>query len=420
MTKAPLFSQVRGYADGIERQIRATVSSRYQRRRLVNFFHRFDDSYRDAEEALFLSDPGRYSHKAGSSSINQDLLATRLPGRLVVRQVLKTLAHWAFRIAGSLQSSAVDRTAYTRLRRCYVEDVEALFGTDAELLRLIYPFPLSVARQIRYVRLLRNEGKSYTLAGLPYAFSELLTLVAAGTYGHLLRMEARAQIRHAREMSAFPKLHTIQTSDEYDFGTIYFCRSLRRRRITILNAAHGISKYLPNHEYDEFDALTQEQISFYDNYNACRFRIRQLTPPPPNNAYESNVTTVVLLGQYSRNMSDLLKDAESQMLDIVTEVASRNKNVRFLYRKHPNNDSDVTLAKGIELSDGRLLAGNNVIQFSLYSTCQIDPNFVGCKFLVETKFIKPQFAYGSEEPIIQIDDLASHLANLLNHTERNL
>lgn len=419
MIRTPLFDQTLHYADQICSQVERMNLGVYHARRMVNYVYRFDSYYFDSEQQRFLDDPDGYQGSGASNPIDAHLLDKPLGRSLLLSQVLKVLAHQGFRLIGWLQSRSLNKSEVSVLRRCYVEDVEALFSSNDNVLRYIYPFPLSPGRQWRYIKSLRAANRQFVLSGLPYAVGDVWRLLWHRTHRQLLKMEARAQIRHAFETRQYPALQVVECSDEYDFGSIYYSAALRRRAVTVRNSAHGISKYLPHHAYTVFDVLTEAQQHYYERYNRVRTQVRALSVGNHRTLPRPDKTVVVLLGQYSQIISPLVLNAEKQMLDVLSAVGSRYPHVELYYKKHPNNDVGGEVPENVQLADNRIITGNpaRIIQFSLYSTCQIDPSFIGYKFLVESRFIKPQFAFDDQEPIVKIDDLDGQLDALLNERE---
>ena len=416
MTDIPLLEQTVPFAQRIEAQVLRLGLSRYRHRRLVNFVFKYDTQYLEAEVERFYAYPEDFpGDGTPRCRITEGLLDAKVGGKTLVRQALKVCAHMVFRLIGSLQAGHVG--GYRIVRRCYVEDVEALFPNNDVPVRLVYPFPLNPRRQLAYIRFLRTNGYAYVLSGLPYRFSDLVrTFVTERTYASFLRLESRAQMAHAFALARrFPDLEQIECSDEYDIGSIYFCSALRRLGVNSLNVAHGIGKYLPCHAYTHMQVMTQSQIKYYQTFNRMDVSFGLISDNVQNRLDIGDDVAVVLLGQYSAGQSHHIRDAERQMVQILEGLAGDFSGARFFYKKHPNNAEEDAANTAIESLAGRLVQGRpeRVVQISLYSTCQVDPNFIGDKYLVESRYVKPQFAFDDEEPVIAIEDLAARLGEWL-------
>lgn len=382
---------------------------------MVNLHHKFDENFYDSQGDLYISDPDSYIQNE-KNSIVENKIDHCMPDRKIdanttVKIVLKVISHWLFRLIGFFQT-LLNKQKFDILRKCYVEDVEALFDVECNL-RLIYPFPLSAKRQLKYLRFLKSSGKTFILDGLPYDIKGFSNFIIKRTYSALNKLEARAAFRLAAIHSSKFMPVLVQCSDEYDLTSLFYCKKAQRYGIETLNSAHGIGKYLPYTGYTKFDCLSSAQIEYYSKFNPNgKFGLREMTSNVQSKVFTAVKPTFVFLGQYS-GRNDYLRNDEILVLDVIKEVSLHfSSSVDFLYKPHPNNqDLSFTNLEFLQVIKGGLVSGDSklVSQFSLFSTCQVDPNFIGHKFLIETKYIKPSISFGSNVEIVNLDCLSKYL-----------
>lgn len=415
----PIFHQSRAYSVKVDKKIKLLGMPGYAHKRLVNLIVKYDKKYYLEEEKIFLQCPDEYLCEIGTlGNVNSGFSREKFGVGFLFRQLAKVASHFVFRGIGKVQLvlAAKPTSHFECVRKCYVEDVEALFDDDCQVLRLIYPFPLSLKRQLAYFAYLKRNNMAFRLAGLPYRLGDIIRLVRYRNYRSLQRMEAKAQLMHAIEHKVGAGITQVQCSEEYDFGSIYYSRYISRMGVSVHNVAHGVAKYLPYHSYTRFDVLTDSQKDFYEYFNNLKC-CKRLLKKGSQKTIKVSRPSLVYLGQFSRNSPRIIEKYEKDILGVIGKVAKDFPGVDVYYKKHPNNES---FAKGdcvdVKTIDAIVCAEftDTIIQFSLYSTCQIDPNFMGYKFLVETPFVKPQILFGDTEPIVKIQDLYEFLRHKIS------
>ncbi len=383
---------------------------RYFLHRRVNWSHRYGSDFYAHESACFRRSPEMYlAGAAGLPPALEDVYVQRIAGRQLVVVLAKVFAHWTFRLLGGRGR----RTAASIYRKAYVDDIELVFDPEQPgVLRAVYPFPLNLRRQQRYLRFLRGQRHPHRLAGHAYLPGDLLRLLVRRDLRSLMRLESRAQIRHAQEVLA-DGVRLVQLSDEFDIGSLDFCRRLVRGGARVINSAHGVGKYLPVHAYQEFHVLTDQQRRYYHAVCACRYAMRTLNDRPTvvaTAAPRADGIDLVFLSQDFAGVSDIVSSNERRVLARLREAFASDARVRLMYKPHPNRRSAEAPAGFMMLIDIATVNGRpGTVYVSFFSTCQIDPAFKGRKVLLRGDLIHPGIAFDETETIVDVDGLVELL-----------
>lgn len=409
MPDIPLYSRSKIYSDNLIKSISVHKYSVYKQKKLVNFAHKFDQHFKEHQKRAFLKNPERYKVESNpyQNYSPEQLLDSAVSINLYIKTILKVFLHQLFLLFGLFMDNDCKNL---KLRKCYVEDVEALFDSNKDVLRLIYPFPLSIKRQWRYIKSLRKNNLKFVFSGFRYRFSDFLKFMFKKTYLNLYKLEINASIRDAKYHSVKYQVSVIETSDEYDIGSYTYAKALDRK-IFLLNSAHGVSSYLPYQHYSQLNVLNNEQKRFYSAYNKhIKISLRSIRLRKDIKTFDVDKPCLVLLGQYSPISDEQIRIDELALLDVLDKFSKSHPNVYVYYKIHPNNDSfDLSEYSNVKVLKGEHVQTEKLLQISLFSTCQIDPNFKGEKYLIETQLIKPEFAFGKDEPQVYIDTLSLFL-----------
>ncbi|WP_273428491.1 hypothetical protein [Chitinibacter tainanensis] len=412
----PLLKCSSTYAYRLIEVSRKFGESRYKFHRRVNWSYRYSSLFYDKEAAFFLKNPRLYmENKIEQSGELEDVFKNKLQFSQVFVVVIKVFAHWLFYIAGLFffRGHAAESRIY---RKAYVDDIELVFDPEQEnVLRAVYPFPLNLKRQLRYFKFLFKKGYKFKTDGNQYSPIDLMRFLWCRDLCSLQRMESRAQIRHAFEVAALG-FEVIQVSDEFDVGSLDFARAIRRFPIRIINSAHGVGSYLPVHAYHEFHVLTNRQRMYYKSIYECSYKIRCLNTKnhiarPVALDNENSKKRLVFIGQTSSSVTKVVADAELEVMARLATQFSSSEVIELLYKPHPNNHEPIMhkgfkLLRDLEVVNGR----SNVIFVSLFSTCYLDPNFVGKKILVRTKLIYPELIFDDLQDIYTLEQLVEYLS----------
>lgn len=404
----PLLREAIAFSARLIAAARRFDEPRYHSHRRVNWSHRYSDRFYVREAECFSQAPEAYlaGHLAQPSEL-QDVYLQQLGPRQVVVATMKVLAHWLFRLLGRTFGSP-PRPTY---RKCYVDDIELVFDpAEADVMRAVYPFPLSARRQWRYLASLRRERSAYRLAGHAYLPSDLMHFLVRRNVRSLMRMESRAQILHAQEILA-SGVRTVQLSDEFDIGSLDFCRRLGRGGAHVVNSAHGVGKYLPVHAYREFHVLTEKQLRYYHAVGECRYALRRLNdrsaqPAPATPSGPVRNVNLVFLSQSSAGASQIITENERRVVNRLREAFRDEARVALYYKPHPNREQPQPPDGFAQIIDLAAVNGRPGTLFvSFFSTCQIDPAFKGRKVLLRGDRVYPDIVFDDSEPIVDLDGL---------------
>jgi hypothetical protein len=409
----PLLRESATYARRLIQAAQSFAESRYHFHRRINWSYRYSEIYYSHESTLFQAMPDEYIRGDVSAEPQlEDVYTKHLNGKQIFTVVMKVIAHTLFALVGRLADYGVRRAKVGIYRKAYVDDIELVYDpVQPSVVRAVYPFPINLQRQLRYLRFLHRQGYRFKLAGNPYGIRDFIRFLRQRSVRALMRMESRAQIRHARDVAALG-VHTVQLSDEFDIGSLDFVRTLSRFGVSGENSAHGVGKYFPVHAYQTFFVLTKRQIDYYIASRHCTYHLRQLndlSEAIPPNALDSG-HDLVLLSQSFGGGDNLINHAETLLVQRLQHDLSTVQNLRLHYKPHPNHPNPLpppgfALLKEITSINGR----PGTVFLSFFSTCHIDPKFKGKKFLISANLIHPEISFDDTEEIVDIDMLISKI-----------
>lgn len=397
------------------------AESRYQFHRRVNWSYRYSNRFYENESLRFIDNPQRYIDNQIDGDFQlDDVFKVQLPIKQVAIVAVKVFAHWMFYFFGKLIGRRTSRK-FSIYRKAYVDDIELVFDQDQQgVLRAVYPFPLNVGRQLRYFRFLCKNGYDFKTDGNPYSPFDFLKFLLNRDLRSLQRMETRAQIRHAYEV-ALTGVDVIQLSDEFDLGSLDFCRAIRRLQVRIVNSAHGVGTYLPTHAYHEFHVLTQRQSLYYLPIYGCEYKQRLLNVNTLDNRSLAPVcgkskVVLVFLSQTSFSVSQIVSENEEKVVSRLATEFYPSASIDLLYKAHPNNHTPITPLGFQPLLNLATVNGHpGVVFVSLFSTCYLDPNFIGRKLLIRTGLIYPELVFDNMDDIMNLEDLVQYITKLIEN-----
>lgn len=406
----PLLRESAAFVARLEQATSVFGESRYRLHRRINWTHRYDARFYDSENECFRAAPDAYlAGRAVPPGAVQDVYSMPLSPRALAVVFAKVAAHWLFRLLGRLSLQRCTAT----YRKAYVDDIELVFDpSEQDVLRMVYPFPLNARRQLRYIASLHRDRRAWRFAGHAYGVRDLLRLLVRRDVGTLMRLESRAQIRHAEELLRRGVLRA-QLSDEFDIGSLDFSRRLRRAGVQVVNSAHGVGKYLPVHAYGEFHVLTDRQLDYYRAVRSCRYATRRLNDRGDTAlAPVDGVVRLVFLSQVFAGVSEIVSTNEARAVARLHASLGGDARVQLLYRAHPNQGRVQTPDGFTALQDLASVNGRaGTVFVSFFSTCQIDPMFKGRKVLLRGELIYPEIAFDDSETIVDLDGLVQLVAD---------
>jgi hypothetical protein len=382
---------------------------RHRFHRRVNWSWRYSSEFHHREEQLFTAQPDEYlAGRVNEEPALEDVFAKRLPWRNIASALLKVMSHTLFVVVGRV-FLARPRPDGWKYRKCYVDDIELVFdeGEDG-VLRAVYPFPISLPRQVRYLRYLMMRQHPFVLDGNRYVARDVVRLLRRRDVASLLRLEARGELRRAIQLvKDAPSL--VQLSDEFNIGSLEFARYLARARVPTVNVAHGVGKYFPVHAYQRFDVLTERQRAYYSAAVPCVYGHHTLAAGfgvSANSAKTGPRGAVVILGQDFGDPTSLIAQAEGRMVGAVIEATRALPDKKLFYKPHPNNRNPQA-PPGFDLLEAidAVSALPDPVLLSLFSTTHLDPRFEGRKYLVRTGLIRPEIAFDDDGRIVDVDQV---------------
>lgn len=407
--------------------------AKYQFHRRINWSHRYDEAFYEQEADFFRSAPDAYlaGHQHTMPQL-VDVFVQKLRPKQVVRVLMKVAAHWFFHALGSFSVTVIRMKGIHIYRKCYVDDIELVFDPEEiGVVRFVYPFPISVRRQLRYLRFLREKGYRIKLAGIPYSPRDLVSFLARRDIRSLQQLESRAQVRHAHQVVALG-IKTIQLSDEFDIGSIDFARTLARFPVRVINSAHGVGKYFPVHAYQEFNVVTERQAQYYHAVRPCCYTLRTLNDKAAkggaglrqgnmSGSNHNQAIKFVFLSQVFDGVGEVIASNEACAVARLNAEFAGLPEVRLLYRPHPNKHKPLPpegfeLLLHLEEVNGHL----GTIFASFFSTCQIDPSFKGRKVLLRGELIYPHIAFDNSETILDLDGLVEMITRIMKSQQTNM
>jgi hypothetical protein len=393
----------------------------YHLHRRVNWSHRYGVHFYAREAECFQASPEAYlSGRSPQAPELEDVYGQHLRLGQVAVVLLKVLAHWLFLLLGRRADRRLKARQVQIYRKAYVDDIELVFDpAEAGVVRAVYPFPINLRRQLRYLAFLRRERLDFKLAGNPYRVRDLIRFVVRRDVRSLKRMESRSQILHARQVIALG-MRRVQLSDEFDIGSLDFTRRLRRSGLQVINSAHGVGKYLPVHAYEEFHVLTRKQQQYYHAVRDCRYALRRLNdrpaaaPSPPGTAPLRHAIGLVFLSQTFAGLAEVIASNEAAVVARLRDEFGGMQGITLFYKPHPNRKDPQVPAGFTRLANLEEVNGHaGTVFVSFFSTCQIDPAFKGHKLLLRGDLIYPEIAFDDSETILDLAALVEWIRHRL-------
>lgn len=414
----PMLKSSISFRNNLLSYCRLSGDGKYLYAKRVNYSWKFDKRFHDEQARFFVHDPELYLSKSMMSGVEYyDIFKNKMDRSSVINVFAKFFAHFLFRFFNVIMK-LINRVMFKvkdgfyGCRKCYVDDNEKVFDERTGIVFLVFPFPLSFKRQIKYFLFLRKSKRIYYPYGNPYLFVDLCRFLWLRDVHSYEKLESRAAIRLAYELKKMG-IKYVEMSDEYDVTSLVFSRTLKRLKISTVNSAHGIGNFLPFHAYESFYVLNDVQKKYYISLTKTKYSIRLM-----NGIYSHNFcngiiypsrnnfpVAFVFLSQVSNAAPSLVALEEEKFL---SEIVSKYTHVEkyFYYKPHPN--SDMIVPDGfIDFSNSS--QKNNFIYISFYSSSYLDPDFYGVKILIETKYLKPSIVFGDDACIMTADDFLTKL-----------
>jgi hypothetical protein len=315
------------------------------------------------------------------------------------RVIAKFLVHTFFRLLGSLKRKS--RYSETVLRS-WVEVTAELFPREMlSSVVLVYPFGISLSRQLRYIDRLRRQKTNFYLAGYPYSIRLLIKWLISGRDTDLALFEYNAAQKHASWVINSFNPGTVYTTDEFESASFSMHSKLIGNGVIVENRAHGVGKYCPFICYSRFFVLNYAQCEYYRTFSPkIDYQCADALPPTE---LHPKVETIVLIDQFVKNEGTMLENSLAELTSRLKEIA-RSKELAFLIKAHPNRVRLNQLNSDIYFY-GDVSELKSPIFFTFYSTCYLTFRIYGPVYLVATPVIDPSLVFGPSSDIVNIDEL---------------
>lgn len=331
------------------------------------------------------------------------------------RYCLKTLVHRLFRLFRRRNIRAKN------VVRAWVDTTDSAYPIKAKTATLlIHPFSASLARQRRYVRRCRREGRDFSLMGLPYRISDIFRIAIKPSKRDMVLVEGEMHAfrEGARELLAMGVEH-VDTTDDFLVAACEMYRELMEHGVTCVNTSHGIGVYCPYVCYSHFSFYNDQQKLFYQRKGRFETHgFREIIPPEaviraePGSDYEP---VIVYLDGPWRQVGKLYEARLGDQAIERIKTACGALGLPFAIKVHPNvsdgevarvrTDHGVTVAR--EMSE---LPGRHPVFMILLSTAYYAFLLDGPIVFIEDDLLRPKEVFGDGAYCVRLEDLEKRLA----------
>lgn len=332
------------------------------------------------------------------------------------RILLRAVAHRLFRLLGKValfHGRGPGEGAWTggTVFRTWVDVSLTIFRPlPSDGLILVYPFPLNVRRQLKYIHRLRSEGYRFRLFGAPYPLLDVLLWSLRPRDIRLVEIERATMERHANELAGQFGAKLLLTSEDFEFGTFALGSSLRDSGVRVENFAHGVGKYCPYVSYDRFVVLNDAQEDYYRQFgNVGQF---DYFPEESFDWDPVKLRALVLIDQIMFRDGSLLDKLEEEILTVMKSVAARC-DLAVEIKLHPNSKLTVDERRdGVEQVDRIRWLPGEAMFITVFSTAFLTFRELGRTLLVGNRYIDPKLVFGHRAPVVDISELEQTLTEM--------
>jgi hypothetical protein len=406
------------YIKGILHGLEKFKEPKYFASNRINWTYKYDNTYYQYQLKHFNDFGDDYINNGLFSPSINDIYSKKSTTCECFTIIIKIIFHKIFFYTGFILLLFIKRNLRT-LRKCYVDDINLVYNiSDKDVLYLVFPFPLSITRQINFIKYLLKNKINFILLGNNYCLRDLFIYIYKRNILYLKKLETRASIRTALFLNKRVKFSEIQSSDEFDICSLDFCRLMNRKKKFLINGAHGAGCYLPVHGYHQFNYILNNQSSYYKSLFKTNYKKFSLIKDIKVSCIDSNSSSIglVFLSQIGIKIySEILTVYEHDIFKILSSIKHDNK-FEIFYKTHPNNKSLVhhENIKYINKLDD-LPPLKKVIFMSFFSTSHIHRNFIGESILIKHKKIFPEILFDNDGSIVSSSDLSKFLNNFISN-----
>jgi len=306
--------------------------------------------------------------------IPQRLENENVGGGICIKIMIKVLVHYFFHFCWILRRLR-KKSKYKYVIKTYVEVEYNLFETKVrgnKHLALVFPFPLSFNRQIKYINSMLNKPKvDFSLFGIPYSINKLIDVLKRRNQLAIFELETDGAFKLAETLSKV-EFDNLLNMDDFDAFSVLYNLQVKGQGVFIDTHLHGIGTYAPFISTDHLKVFNHRQknyytdrnditsVSFYEEYYKDDLSIALIRASD----------SIIFYSQVTNATLDLIS-LEKRVLRVLKRLAISH-GVELFYKKHPNLESAKT-AYLSELNIDLLTAEirskiNNVTGMSFYST----------------------------------------------------
>lgn len=426
LADVPLLKESTAFVRRLEQGLHSRNECRYHAARRVNWSYRYASQFHAAELELFCKNPDAYlAIPLEPTPQVEDVFVQSVSKAKLLEVVAKVAAHWLFAAVGYVMRVGKPLQDKSIYRKCYVDEMENIYDPDESgVMRYVYPFPLSVKRQLRYFQYLARKRYPFRTAGYPYDFRDLFHFILRRDVRSLQKLESRAQVRLGRLIRSQRNWKTLQLADEFDICGLDFVRSVKRSDLQVVNAAHGVGKYFPFHAYDEFRILMQRQEEYYKSIFPCRYVRQDLRSSGQDAGWADTdaggAIQLVFVSQTSTRAGAYLGDCEHDVLQRLRKSFQGRDDIELWIKVHPNRKEPLRV-EGFQIlqSLSMLRSEQNTVFVSFFSTSHIDPAFKGRRYLLNYELLKPAIAFDDDGSILDLEGFIRAVTELLTTRQRD-
>ncbi len=335
-----------------------------------------------------------------------------------VNVVLKYIINFIFRFANLLYITR-KKDKVRNIVKAWVEVSYRIHGYNrfCESLVLIYPFPYSLKRQIKFIfQLILNKNK-FGFGFVNYSFRKLIILIFNTNISNYIDFEIDGQNRSAKYITRrYKNLEKIYTEDDYTPSIIEFNLYFEKLNIEIISTSHGVNQQVPVVSATRFEYLTTRQKNIYSKYSDLRikFKKQKLHSKVPNvkiNDFKKYVYIII----HSNFKESGMYYEDNLQLTMISSLLDLQINNLFI-KYHPNSKEakykDLTI---VEDSDLDILVNSmNIIFLTINSTSFFTYGYYGVFLFVHDENYDPVDIFGCDITKIEIQHLNS-LLSFTNH-----
>lgn len=363
MKKLDFYYRTAEAIDGIFNSLDRVKSAR--EKALINFYVLKSNDFRKNVDL---------GSKLSISDIPVRLEDEKVGGSICMKIIIKVLVHYLFYFLWSLRKLRI-KSKYEYLIKTYVEVEYNLFEEKVrgkDHLALIFPFPLSFSRQMKYINsMFKKPNVDFSLFGIPYSIKKLINVLIHRNQLAVFELESDGAYKLAKALNNI-NFNNLLNMDDFDAFSVIYNFEIKKSGVSIVTNLHGIGTYSPfistdylrvfNHRQKDYYTAKNDifLVSFYKEYYKDSLAIVPI----------QRTDCIIFYSQVTNATLDLIT-LEERVLKTLKDLAISHQ-VEIFYKKHPNLESKtVSYLKelGIDLITVDIRSKvNNVTGMSFYST----------------------------------------------------